>query len=74
MSAQIIGFTPDIVGDGFTVDPDEVLQGCLGKLKSVVVIGIDEDGDLWGSASDGRPETIALLERAKARLLASYDD
>lgn len=74
MTAQVISFKPEIVGDGFTVNPDDVLQECIGKLKTVVVVGIDEDGDLWGSASDGRPETIALLERAKARLIASYDD
>lgn len=74
MSDNVFTFRPQLVGDGYTVNPDEVLQECIGTFKEVVVVGIDNDGRLVGHGSGGRPEAITLLERAKARLLASYDD
>ena len=74
MSDNIFSFQPRLVGDGYTVDPDEVLKECIGEFKSVVVIGIDHNGKLFGHASNGRPEAITMLERAKVKLLASYDE
>lgn len=74
MTAEIHSFIPGIVGDGFKTDPDEALTACVGKFTAVVIVGIDRDGKLRGNSSEGRPEAITMLERAKQMLLKSYDD
>lgn len=52
------------------IDPDTVLQAAIGKLKTVVVIGYDADGDEYfaSSEADGA-DVLWHLERAKQALL-----
>lgn len=54
-------------------DPDIVLQGARrAELTSVLVLGWQEDGELFFSASDADgPEALWLLEMAKHRLLVA---
>lgn len=74
MKENIIPFPDVVVGDGVTVNPDDCLRDLIGELSTVVIIGLDHEGNLTGSASHGRPETITLLERGKLKLLNSYGD
>lgn len=74
MKENIIPFPNVVVGDGITVNPDDCLRDMIGELSAVVIIGLDHEGKLTGSASHGRPETITILERGKIRLLNSYGD
>lgn len=67
-------FKPGIVGDGHKIDPEAILVEAAGNYESIVIIGIAKDGVLDCQSSDGRHETIALIERAKAKLIASFDD
>jgi hypothetical protein len=56
-----------------TVDipADTVLESAVGKLTGVVVVGWDEDGELYFASSYGaRGETLWLLEKAKLELLS----
>lgn len=71
-----IGYYLHVVGDDYKVDPRDVLDEFADgvELTHVVVVGLDKDGDLIGSASHGRPDTMMMLDRAKAKLLASYGD
>jgi hypothetical protein len=51
--------------------PDRILTAATGKLpETAMVIGYDEEGDLYlaSSTGDGR-ELLWLLERAKKRLM-----
>lgn len=52
------------------IDPDRVLKYAIGKLKSAVVIGYDEEGQEYfaSSIADGG-EVLWLLERLKLNLL-----
>lgn len=61
------------------IPPDNVLQGAVGRMKDVVVIGVDLDGDFY-FAQSGRSATadelavvVMWLERAKHRLIAMVD-
>jgi hypothetical protein len=52
------------------INVDRVINAALGKLKEVVVVGYDEDGDLYFASSEpGGPEVLWLLEKAKLALL-----
>ena len=52
------------------IPADRVLEGAMGKLKSVVVIGYDEAGEEYfaSSIADGG-EVLWLLERCKQELM-----
>ena len=55
-------------------DPDRVLQGAVGKLQSVVVIGYGVDGEEYyaSSIADG-PNALWLLRRMEHNLLTIVD-
>lgn len=52
------------------IPPDDVLRGAVGKMEGVVLIGFDNDGDLYFASSyaDGG-EVLWLLEQTKKQLL-----
>ena len=52
------------------IPADRVLEGAMGKLKSVLVIGYDEAGEEYfaSSITDGG-EVLWLLERCKQELM-----
>jgi hypothetical protein len=56
--AEIIKFPAD-------PSPDEVLQGSLGQLEEILVIGWDHDGNLVIRGSVEMDSAVLLLETAK---------
>lgn len=54
-----------------SVDPDGVLEGAMGQLSDVVLIGWGKEGELWFACSQKctTAELLYLLESAKAELL-----
>jgi len=56
--AEIIKFPAD-------PSPDEVLQGSLGQLEEILVIGWDHDGNLVIRGSVSPECAVLLLETAK---------
>lgn len=67
MTAEILMF------NGVTrldLPPDRILEQAIGKLKGVIVIGWNEEGDFYGASSyaDGG-EALWLLEVCKKKLL-----
>lgn len=66
-----------IQGDGLKLKPLNIFHealNCNPPLETVVIVGIDEDGQLQTWATDGRPEAAMLLQRALTRMVKSYDD
>lgn len=62
-------------GENLTVACSEVLNSMHGDdLVSVVVMGVNKDGDLIGSSSVGIDSSITLLERGKQKLIESFKD
>jgi hypothetical protein len=52
------------------IPPDRVLDGALGKLDTVLVIGKDLDGGLYLAASTNNGgELFLLIERCKAEMV-----
>lgn len=52
------------------INPDDVLEGAIGNLKEVVVLGYDHDGaEFFASSKADGGTVIWLMERLKHRLL-----
>jgi len=67
LTAKILDFTGITSRD---IDPERVLIKAQGQLQAVVVIGYDQDGDLYVATSyaDGG-DMLWALEQAKEKLL-----
>jgi len=53
------------------IEPDTVLQGAIGKLKEVVIVGYESDGSFYfASTRANGPDVLWLLKLAEQRLLA----
>jgi hypothetical protein len=71
--AKLIDF-PIGIHEGETrldLDPDMILTAAVGKLKDVVIVGYEANGDFYfaSSQADG-PEVLWMLKQAEQRLLA----
>lgn len=68
-------FRPAVVGDGAKLDPHRIVTNLKpAEMQSIAVIYIDSNGELQCASTDGRAETLMLLERAKTQLVAGYLD
>ena len=57
------------------IDPDRVLEGAVGKLKTVVVVGYAENGAPYFASSTSEIERILLLlKRYEKFLMENFDD
>jgi len=57
------------------IPPDDVLNGAMGRLSGVVVLGHHIDGDeYFASSYADSAQTLWLLERLKQRLLETGDE
>lgn len=56
-------------------DPDHILEAAKGnEFEDVLVVGLEDDGGLWLSASTSDAERIVfLLERAKQKFMRIVD-
>lgn len=72
--SNVVSLPTGLVGDGLTVQPDNVIAAVIGKARMVVVAYEDDNGELQVASSHGRPESITLFERARVRLISSYED
>jgi hypothetical protein len=69
MSAEIVHLHPGAVGESFRIEPDQVLDAAKDKMATVVVLGLDRNGELYLASSDGAERAYFLMERAKLWLL-----
>jgi hypothetical protein len=64
--AEVIGFHPELVGEGYRFDPDKILDEAKGKeFTNVLIVGELPDGELWISSAANAGEAMVLMERAK---------
>lgn len=66
---NIIKLVPDLVGEGYKIDCDQILDEAKGKLSECIVIGIDEDGDIYVAASHNSGSANMLLDCGKRFLV-----
>lgn len=70
MSAKVLKFEPQVVGEGFRFDPDEILEGAKGAgFANLVIVGEYEDGEIYIAGASNAGESIILMERAKHQLI-----
>lgn len=52
------------------IPADRVLEAAIGEVRPVVVVGLDDNGDLYFATSEPKcPTVLWLLEKAKQQLL-----
>lgn len=67
---NVVQFKPEIVGDGYRFDSDEILEAAKGtKFATLTILGETEDGDLYVAGNANAGETLVMMERAKHRIV-----
>ena len=52
------------------IEPDQVLNGAMGKLDHVIIIGVEDNGEKYFASSSGdQAENLWLIEKFKQFLL-----
>jgi hypothetical protein len=71
VSDTVVKFEPQVVGEGFRFDPDELLERAKGQgFTNLVIIGeLPEGEELWLSGMANAGETMILIERAKMQVI-----
>lgn len=65
---------PEVAAEGAEITCDKVLQGALGRLSTVVIVGYTkEEYEYYASSIDDSAEIVWLLERMKKFLLDEAD-
>lgn len=79
-SLKVIKFEPrkaekqPVAAEGVEIACDQVLQGALGRLSTVVIVGYTkEEYEYYASSIDDSAEIVWLLERMKKFLLDEAD-
>ena len=71
MTAKIIDFHGETTRD---IEADKVLEGAIGKLETVVLVGVDDEGQIYlASSTADRARIVLLLALAQADTLDSVE-
>lgn len=69
-SSNVIRLVPDGVGDGYRIEADTVLKAAKGReYHRLVVIGQDEEGELYLAGTANAGESLILIELAKHQIV-----
>lgn len=70
MPDNVVKFHPVEVGAGYKIDTDEMLEATKGtKFNKLVILGDQEDGELYVAGSANAGETLILLHQAINRIV-----
>ncbi len=72
MSDNVVKFSPQIVGEGYRFDPDEILEAAKGAaFTNLMIIAEYPDGELYVAGASNAGECMILMERAKNQIVRS---
>ena len=67
---RVVKFHPQIVGESYRFDPDQILEEAKGRgFTNVLIIGELDDGELWVSSAANAGEALVLMEKAKHKIV-----
>lgn len=66
---EVLKLVIDHVGDGTHIEADQILEAAKGDLTSIVLVGVDKEGDIRVAGTDSAGESVLLLEWAKLFLV-----
>lgn len=70
----VVKFTPQVVGEGYRFDPDQILEAAKGQgYTNILIIGELESGELWVSSAANAGEAMILMEKAKRQICFGED-
>lgn len=62
MSDNVIGFRPQIVGDGIKLDCDDILEANKGEFDRLVLVGVKPSGEYVVAGTESAAESLMLLQ------------
>ena len=72
--SNVVEFHPQVVGEGYRFEPDDILEGAKGQdFTNILVVGEYDDGTLWVSSAANAGEALVLMERAKRKIVFGED-
>ena len=71
MTDNVIPLTV-VPGDNYHAEADAILDQAKGKLRTCVLIGWDNDGNLYARQTDSDAETNMLLDLGKRALIEAF--
>ena len=73
-ASNVIKFEPQLVGENYRFDADEILEQAKGRgFQNIVILGELEDGELWISSAANAGEALILMEKAKKQIIFGDD-
>lgn len=71
MSDNVLKFQPEVVGEGFRFDPDELLEAAKaqGFDRLVIIADYKDQSGIWISGTANAGESMMLIEAAKMSLI-----
>jgi hypothetical protein len=70
MTATVLEFKPEAVGDNYRIDTDQILNAAIGtKFARLAILGETDDGEIYVAGSANAGETLVLMELAKYRIV-----
>jgi len=68
--AEVHKLKPEIVGDGYRFDADEILEDAKGaEFVTLAIIAEYVDGGIYIAGNANGGETLVLMERAKEKIV-----
>jgi len=65
-TTNVYTFRPTLVGDGYHIDPEQVIEAAKWRgYIDVLIIGQLDTGEIIASSSAGSGEALFLMEKAK---------
>lgn len=62
--SNVVPLNLQLVGDGYQLKPDDMLEANKGQFQTLVMVGIGEDGQLIVAGNLGAAESAFLCQRA----------
>ena len=73
-ASNVLKFKPQLVGETYRFDADEILEQAKGRgFQNIVILGELEDGELWISSAANAGEALILMEKAKKQIIFGDD-
>ena len=73
-ASNVLKFKPQLVGETYRFDADEILEQAKGRgFQNIVILGELEDGELWISSAANAGEALILMEKAKKQIIFGED-
>ncbi len=67
--AEVVKFKPEVVGEAFRFDPDQILEAAKGQsFTTLAILAESDSGEIYVAGSANAGETLILMEKVKRHI------